>query len=329
MTSPLLSVIMPVHNGENHLREALDSIVIQATHDLEVIALEHGSTDSTPQILKEYASILPLKVITNSSLNDWISKTNYGMSMANGRYLSFLHHDDLWLPSRLDRLRRLSQNFPDVVLFVNPSYYISESGERVGLLHCPLPKRVRPIPPDLVVGRLLVQNFISTPAPFFKREMALKIGPMDERLWYSADWKYWIQLSMQGTILYWPEPLTSYRIHSNAMTVYRSGGLIEFRKQLDTVLEQYLPIYEQQPYSRQNILHVAEFSKEANVALAGFARHQSVDLWGLTIRFLRLGPIGWYNFFRFSRIFERVLSRLRIGLLSRVRKKSLSDTSEN
>jgi glycosyltransferase involved in cell wall biosynthesis len=319
MASPWLSVIMPVHNGENYLKEALDSVVVQAAHDIEVIVLEHGSTDSTHEILKEYMSVLPLKVISDSSLNDWIPKTNYGISAAKGQYLSFLHHDDMWLPSRLDRLKKLSGSFPEVVLFVNPSYYISESGERVGILRCPLPQHGRPMPSDLVFGRLLVQNFISIPAPFFKREAALRIGPMDERLWYTADWKYWLQLSMQGPVIYWPEPLTAYRIHTNAMTVYRSGGLVEFRQQMDTVLDQYLPIYRKQFYSRPNIPILAEFSVEANVALAGLVRHQFDDYWGLAARFLRLGPAGWYDFFRFSRLLERIFSRVRIGLLSRVR----------
>ena len=53
---PLLSVILPVYNGESFLREAIDSILAQTFNDFELIVIENGSTDSTPDILKEYAA---------------------------------------------------------------------------------------------------------------------------------------------------------------------------------------------------------------------------------------------------------------------------------
>ncbi len=60
---------------------------------------------------------------------------------------------------------------------------------------------------DIVVPRLLVQNFLAMPAPLVRREAMLQVGGMDDTLWYAADWDLWLKLAALGPTLYVPQAL--------------------------------------------------------------------------------------------------------------------------
>ena len=81
-----------------------------------------------------------------------------------------------------------------------------------------------------MVERLLVQNFIAIPAPLFRRDQALSVGGLDARLWYAADWDFWLKLAAMGPTVYSPRPLAGFRIHSQSQTITRAGQMDEVRQ---------------------------------------------------------------------------------------------------
>ena len=87
---------------------------------------------------------------------------------------------------------------------------------------------------------MLVQNFISMPAPLFSREAALRVGGLDEDLWYTADWDFWLKLAAVGKTIYVPRALSAFRIHPHSQTVERSTQTDDFRRQLAIVLEKHI-----------------------------------------------------------------------------------------
>ena len=87
---PWLSVIMPVHDGERYLPQALGSIRAEGTDGYEVIAVDDGSSDASPRILSEWERILPLRRLSRRGGN-WVAATNAGLREARGRYACFLH----------------------------------------------------------------------------------------------------------------------------------------------------------------------------------------------------------------------------------------------
>ena len=101
---PWLSVVVPTYNGAAHLAEALESIRVQSDDGIEVIAVDDGSTDATPDILERFARSMPLRVVRSDHVGNWVAVTNRGLRMALGAYCSFLHQDDLWMPGRMDAL---------------------------------------------------------------------------------------------------------------------------------------------------------------------------------------------------------------------------------
>src|SRR5438093_1415934 len=83
MSDPWLSVIVPTYNGAAYLAHALDSIAGQRDEHMEVIAIDDGSADTTPQILRGYARWLPLRIF-HRRVGNWVANTNYGLSSAGG-----------------------------------------------------------------------------------------------------------------------------------------------------------------------------------------------------------------------------------------------------
>src|SRR5262249_16190212 len=151
-------------------------------------AIDDGSTDGTLEILRAFRDRLSLTVVERPHVGNWVANANQGLARARGRYVSILHQDDRWLPERLAVLRPLLEAAPGVTLALHPSWYIDEAGRRVGRWRCPLPPGVGRLAPEAVVERLLVQNFVAMPAPTFPREAVARVGPLDETLWYTADW---------------------------------------------------------------------------------------------------------------------------------------------
>jgi glycosyltransferase involved in cell wall biosynthesis len=313
MVRPWISVVMPVYNAENYLKDALESICSQQESEIEVIAIDGGSTDRTVTILEAYADRMPMRLFLRADLENWMAKTNLGLSQAKGRFICFLHHDDLWLDDRVGVLRSLVDKAPDATLFLHPSFFIDPCGRRVGTWHCPLPVDSE-LDPDLVIERLLVQNFISIPAPLFSREAALRAGGLDEQLWYTADWDFWLKLAATGKTVYHPTPLTAFRIHPHSQTMQRSSDVGEFRHQQERVVARHLGTLELNGTHDQIKRRIARFSIEVNTALAAHVHGSESHLAHLCSQFIGLGPVGWHRYLRDSRIIERTLSRYRVGL---------------
>jgi len=317
MKRPWLSVLMPTYNGEAYLLSTLESVAIQCADDLECIVVDSGSTDGTLSILESYKSKLPIKILYPKELNNWVSKTNYALKYAEGEYVCFLHQDDLWLKDRLSIMRKITKQFPQVGFILHSSRYIDNDNNFLGLWQCPLPAYPKIVDSSLMVEKLLVQNFISIPAPIFKREIILDVGGMNEALWYTADWDLWLKIASNSDTVYYPKPLSGFRIHPQSMTMMRSANIQDFREQLETVIKKYLEHLEANKRTKNRISAIANFSKEVNIALAGTMHGNRFLLFGLVISFLMLGPSGWYRYIYDSRIVERISARVKGRLISR------------
>ncbi len=298
MKTPWLSILMPTYNGAPYLAVALDSIAAQGDDRIEVIAVDDGSTDETLTILKQYAGKLPLRIVAREHVGNWVAGTNHAMSLAEGQYVCCLHQDDYWQPGRLDAIRGLLAEYPQTTMLLHPSWYVDGMGKQLGLWRCPLPTTDVALDADLIIGRLLVQNFVSMPAPTFRRETALAVGRMDEQLWYTADWDLWLKLAAAGTTLYSAQPLACFRIHAASQTATRSAAAEDYRRQHEIVVERHLQAWQAGPSRKRAVRRAARFSIELNAGLAACVHRQRTSLLRLAVRFLTLGPVGWHRRFR-------------------------------
>ena len=117
---PKVSVIIPVYNVEEYLRECLDSVVNQTLKEIEIICVDDGSTDSSLDILKEYAEKdNRITVMKQANLHAGVAR-NAGLSVAKGEYLSFLDSDDFFEKDMLEKMfLKVSSNLSDVIVCSN------------------------------------------------------------------------------------------------------------------------------------------------------------------------------------------------------------------
>lgn len=91
---PLLSIIVPVYNVEKYLAECVDSILTQPFRDFELLLVNDGSTDTSPEICKRYEYIDPRVKVIDKKNGGLSSARNAGLSCAKGKYISFIDSDD-------------------------------------------------------------------------------------------------------------------------------------------------------------------------------------------------------------------------------------------
>lgn len=121
--TPKVSVIIPVYNVEEYLRECLDSVVNQTLKEIEIICVDDGSTDNSLEILKEYAKKdSRITVITQQNLHAGVAR-NAGLAVAKGEYLSFLDSDDFFELNMLEETYNKAKNDnAEIIIFGNYVY---------------------------------------------------------------------------------------------------------------------------------------------------------------------------------------------------------------
>lgn len=96
MQSPLISIIVPIYNMEKYLRKCIDSILCQTYKNIELILVDDGSTDSSPQICDEYAELDDRVKVIHKHNTGQADSRNKGINIAKGEYIGFVDSDD-WI----------------------------------------------------------------------------------------------------------------------------------------------------------------------------------------------------------------------------------------
>ena len=115
MQSPLLSVIMPVYNGEKYLSETIESILNQTFTDFELLILNDNSSDSTQAIIERYQQKdSRISVIVKEANVGPANLRNEGFSLAKGEYIALMDADDIALPTRFEKQIQVLNAHPEV-----------------------------------------------------------------------------------------------------------------------------------------------------------------------------------------------------------------------
>lgn len=136
---PMLSIIIPVYNVENYIRECLDSIFSQNFEACEVICVNDGSTDSSLNILYEYRSLYPnyLTILSQDNQGQAVAR-NAALDCATGEYVAFLDSDDYYMSHAIDTILGLIMRYPTAdVIYTDCAQ--TTSGNRFYTLHYDTP----------------------------------------------------------------------------------------------------------------------------------------------------------------------------------------------
>jgi glycosyltransferase involved in cell wall biosynthesis len=132
MKIPTVSIGLPVYNGENYLKEAINSILSQTFNDFELIISDNASIDNTNAICRSFASNdLRIRYHRNEINMGAAWNFNQVFHLARGEYFQWACHDDVWTPTLLERYVEVLDQMPHVVLCYSKTIFINEKGEPV------------------------------------------------------------------------------------------------------------------------------------------------------------------------------------------------------
>lgn len=206
---PLVSVVTPTYNQADFLRDTLESVLSQDYPRIEYQVLDDGSTDKTPQILAEYSDRVASERQTNRGQTPTI---NTGWERAQGDIFTWLNSDDTFLPGAVTTAVNYLQEHPDVDIVFGDSLFTRPDGE-------PIERSKDRTGFDYRAFVLQCENPIAQPSAFIRRSVIEDIGLLDPSYYYFMDWDFWLRAGIRHQIAYFPELLSTYRLHQESKTV--------------------------------------------------------------------------------------------------------------
>ena len=215
---PLVSVIIPTYNRGWILTEAIDSVLAQDYEDFELIVVDDGSTDNTPEILDAYGQDIMVLRQANKGVS---AARNRGIAEAGGQLVAFLDSDDFWLPRKLSRQVDFFKLNPDAVINQTEEIWI-RNGARVN------PKDRHRKPSGMIFERSLGLCLISPSAVMIKKPLFDAVGVFDENLPACEDYDLWLRVSCRYPVHLIDTPLIIKRGgHGDELS--KAPGLDRFR----------------------------------------------------------------------------------------------------
>jgi glycosyltransferase involved in cell wall biosynthesis len=238
----MITVITPVFNAAEFIRETIESVLVSdGIFDIEYIVVDDGSTDSTPEVLREFGS--KIKVITQPNGGE-SSAVNVGIEHSRGEILLVVSADDP-LPSMAifnGAERRFSEN-PDLVAWY-PNWVIIDSQGEV----------IRNVEVEEFSEESLIGKFRCLPGPgtLFRRDAALMVGGRNPKWTFVGDYDFWLRLSQVGALQKRNETVAQWRFHDQSTSISRRG--VEMAMERVTVIEEFIETHQIDPQLRGKAL---------------------------------------------------------------------------
>lgn len=206
-------MIFPCYNGERWLRNAIESVLEQSYRDFELVIIDDGSTDNTPNIISSYASHKRVHCIFQEN-RGFSAANNRGIIESEGSFVGFIGQDDLWLPHKLQEQMDYQKKHEDVDLIHSNLYHINSNGI--------VTRKRNPKIPDFLSTRELIEylffrNFICFQTAIVRRECFQDVGLFDERMVAFSDHDLWLRIANKFKFGYIDRPLVKKRYHQNQL----------------------------------------------------------------------------------------------------------------
>lgn len=210
MKPPLLSVILTTFNYARYLPGCIKSVLSQSFGDFELIVVDDGSTDHTPEIIRQFHDSRLIYIRHERNLGPSMAK-NTGIKRAKGRYLGFIGADDLRKEENLEMKVGILERNPEVGLVHSNVEMIDREG-RVLYTKYEVDSQVA-VHQRQPFEKLLKGNFITASTVVIRRECIDYVGFFDSELRHSEDWDMWLRIAYFYDFIYVARPLVQYRIH--------------------------------------------------------------------------------------------------------------------
>lgn len=207
---PLVSIVIPVYNGSNYMREAIDSAIAQTYKNIEIIVVNDGSNDNcaTDKIAKSYGDKIRYFTKPNGGV---ATALNYAISKMKGEYFSWLSHDDVYFPNKVEYQIEALRFLDDKETILYSSYELIDEKSNVISVIDPasqLTKEQLESPLIPVFRGLIHGCCLLIPSRFFR-----DISMFDETLKHTQDYRLWFEFLKTSKIHFCNIPLIQGRLH--------------------------------------------------------------------------------------------------------------------
>ena len=226
MSSPLVSIVLPTHNGSAFLHASLESCVEQTYANWELIVVDDASTDETPEVIQHFverdARIRTIRHPRNIRLP---AALNSGFAVARGEYLTWTSDDNKYRPHALAEMVGFLEEHPDTGMVYADYSIIGKNDELIRAIQV---RAIKYLPEANFVGGCFM----------YRRSVAATIGEYSSDLFLVEDWDYWFRVSSRFHVAPLHRDLYLYRKHDGSLTAQRSR---EVEAAVCLVLERNLP----------------------------------------------------------------------------------------
>jgi glycosyltransferase involved in cell wall biosynthesis len=208
-----VSVIMPVHNGEDYLEAAIESVKRQTHRDFELILIDDASSDRSTEIMRKACEDPRIKCIKNLENQGVAESRNIAIRVAKGDFIAFLDQDDEWLPDKLERQLSVFERHPELSIIYSEIITIDQHGAGktfTGVRNDSIPVLKK----TLSAKELFDSNQVPVLTVLMRRDLFALIGYFDRSLPGVDDYDLWLRASLHAKIGFIDEVLARYRVHA-------------------------------------------------------------------------------------------------------------------
>lgn len=230
MKSPTVSVIIPVYNCPEFIKNTLESVFNQTYSDYEIIVINDGSTDNTHEVLQQY--IDKIKYFHQENQGVGVAR-NYGLKIAEGELIAFLDQDDIFLPDKLAKQVNIFNSEPNIHILHSAWELIDAQGKKLDNIQLPWQK--------INIDQLDLEGWLQwkpvlLSAMMFRKSCLEKAGNFDPRFAQACDVDLMLRMLLAGYQVKWqPTVTTLYRQHNHNTS---SNTLVQ-AKESDLVLDKF------------------------------------------------------------------------------------------
>ena len=197
---PLHSVIVPAYNAVETIGQTIRSVIAQTSPSFEVVAVDDGSSDATPELLRRMAQADSRVRVLRQENEGPSAARNVAIEQAAGTYLTFLDSDDLLMPRYLETMEAVLANDQHIGLAHARAWVLDEAAGAGRVRRALAPQEYAPgpdaDPPDAVVA-LAARNYVGA-VQTARRAAVERAGPLDNDLHQAEDYDLWLRIAIAG-----------------------------------------------------------------------------------------------------------------------------------